>query len=68
MRVGDLVRILSDDSIGVVFKIHDARHGPPFFKDAEGVSLGYPPDVEVLCADGVQEWEEDELEVISESG
>ena len=60
MNVGDLVRILSDDSIGVVFKIHDYDDSLNF--------PWYPPDVEVLCVDGVQEWEEDELEVISESG
>ena len=52
MKVGDLVRILSAGKIGVVYQIFDCR---PHLND-----------VVVLAANGIEEWEEDELEVISE--
>jgi hypothetical protein len=64
MKVGDLVSILCDyppQRVGLVVRITDSEPDP-----LAEPGDAWPADVEVLCPDGrLEEWEENELEVIS---
>jgi len=63
VQAGDLVRIQNTNKVGIVVRTWDDRE-----YSTVGVRM-YTMLVEVLRTNGeIEEWEDDELEVISESG
>jgi len=63
VKAGDLVRIQDTNKVGIVLRTWDCRN-----YSTAGVRM-YTMEVEVLRTNGeIEEWEDDELEVISESG
>ena len=63
MKVGDLVRIQGTNEVGIVLRTWGG-----VYENNERVRM-YTLDVDVLRTNGeIEDWEDDELEVISESG
>ena len=63
MKPGDLVRIQDTNKVGIVLHTWGGRE-----YSTVGVRM-YTMDVKVLRTNGeIEEWEDDELEVISEGG
>ncbi len=63
MKPGDLVRIQDTNEVGIVLRTWGG-----VYENNERVRM-YTLDVEVLRTNGeIEEWEDDELEVISEAG
>ena len=63
MKPGDLVRIQGTNKVGIVLQTWGG-----VYDNNEGVRM-YTLDVEVLRTNGeIEDWEDDELEVISEAG
>jgi hypothetical protein len=63
VKVGDLVRIQGTNEVGIVLRTWGGQT-----HSHAGVRM-YTLDVDVLRTNGeIEEWEDDELEVISESG
>ena len=61
MKVGDLVRIQGTNEVGIVLRTWGG-----VYENNERVRM-YTLDVDVLRTNGeIEEWEDDELEVISE--
>ena len=63
MKPGDLVRIQGTNKVGIVLQTWGG-----VYENNERVRM-YTLDVEVLRTNGeIEDWEDDELEVISEGG
>jgi hypothetical protein len=63
VKPGDLVRIQDTNEVGIVLRTWGG-----VYENNERVRM-YTLDVEVLRTNGeIEEWEDDELEVISEAG
>jgi len=63
VKVGDLVRIQGTNEVGIVLRTWGG-----VYENNERVRM-YTLDVDVLRTNGeIEDWEDDELEVISESG
>ena len=63
MKPGDLVRIQDTNEVGIVLRTWGG-----VYENNERVRM-YTLDVDVLRTNGeIEEWEDDELEVISEAG
>ena len=63
MKPGDLVRIQDTNKVGIILRTWGGQT-----HSHAGVRI-YTLDVEVLRTNGeIEEWEDDELEVISEGG
>jgi hypothetical protein len=63
VKPGDLVRIQGTNKVGIVLQTWGG-----VYDNNEGVRM-YTLDVEVLRTNGeIEDWEDDELEVISEAG
>ena len=63
MKPGDLVRIQGTNEVGIVLRTWGG-----VYENNERVRM-YTLDVDVLRTNGeIEDWEDDELEVISESG
>jgi len=63
VKPGDLVRIQGTNKVGIVLRTWGGA-----YDNNEGVRM-YTLDVDVLRTNGeIEEWEDDELEVISEGG